>query len=346
MNYEDSNTSGELSQEKRSQETREQKQPKKKGSKFLKTVWAIFTFISIAVNGLFLLIIIGLIALFVSGKKSFYQEKVIMEGPKQNKIATINIKGVINNELSQAVYQQLKYAKKDPSVKGVIIKINSPGGGVSASDRIYQNIMKYRQDTNEPVIAFQQGLAASGGYYSSVACEKIYSEPTTITGSIGVIMGYFVMQELFEDKLGIKPVFLKSGPKKGWPNTFSKPTPDQNDYLMEKIIDPSYERFIQVVNDGRPDLNLDEIRELADGSIYHVTEALGKKLIDKIGYFEDAVNKVLEMADLEKALVVEYQKPFSFSDIMSGAQDAVINLNESKLYDLHTPKALYLWTGR
>ncbi len=99
----------------------------------------------------------------------------------------------------------------------MIIRVNSPGGTISGSDQIHNEIVKYRSETNQPVVAFMQGVAASGGYYSSVACDKIIAEPTAITGSIGVIMGYLVLQQLLEEKLGIQPIVVKAGDKKDWP---------------------------------------------------------------------------------------------------------------------------------
>jgi len=141
-----------------------------------------------------------------------------------------------------------------------------------------------------------QGVAASGGYYTSVACDKIIAEPTAITGSIGVIMGYLVVQELLEEKLGIQPVVIKEGRRKDWPSSFQPPTEEQLQYLQDKVLTPAYERFVQIVDEGRPSLTLADVRRLADGGIYSTSEALNENLIDEIGYLDEAIKQVKSLA--------------------------------------------------
>jgi protease-4 len=187
-----------------------------------------------------------------------------------------------------------------------------------------------------------EGMAASGGYYTSVACDKIIAEPTAITGSVGVIMSYFVMEELFETKLGIEPVIVKSGLKKDWPSSFQKPTEEQLKYLDEKLIQPAYERFVKIVADGRPTLSIDDVKRLADGSIYGAQEALDEEMIDDIGYFEDAVETILSMAGISDAQVVEYQRPFSMMNLFGTQITRGFKLDKKTLYELMLPEALYL----
>lgn len=120
-----------------------------------------------------------------------------------------------------------------------------------------------------------QGIAASGGYYTSVACDKIIAEPTTITGSIGVISLYLVVQELLEHKLGILPVVIKAGAKKDWPSYFQAPSEEQLQYLQNKLVNPAYERFVQIVAEGRnATLTESQVRQLADGSIFGIRRHL------------------------------------------------------------------------
>ncbi len=188
-----------------------------------------------------------------------------------------------------------------------------------------------------------QSVAASGGYYTSVACDKIIAEPTTITGSIGVIMGYFVVQDLFEQKLGITPVIVKSGQKKDWPSSFQKPTEEQAQYLMEKLITPAYQRFVRIIANERPDLSLADVYPLADGSIYHATEALDLKLIDQTGYIDQAIELVMSLANISNARVIRYQKPFSLSHFLSSSNKSILNLSRTRIYELNTPDILYLW---
>ena len=306
--------------------------------------WGIVIALSVITNIVLFIMLIGVIAVFAVGQRGIFVEEVIQAGPRTTKIAVITVGGIIDNQQARDVYRQLKSARDDERVKGLIIRVNSPGGTVSASDQIYNEIRKYRDKTDKPVIAFMQGVAASGGYYTSVACEKIVAEPTAITGSIGVIASYFVFQELLEGKLGIQPVIVKSGLKKDWPSSFQPPTEEQLQYLRDKLIIPAYERFVQIVADARPALTLADVRRLADGSIYGAAEALDEKLIDKIGYLDEAIKQVKELADVEEAQVVEYRKPFSLAGFLSAKSRGVLKIDRTTLYELSAPQILYLWS--
>ena len=127
-----------------------------------------------------------------------FVEKVIYDGPNTDKIAVINLQGMIEDGTAAHVIEQLEFARKDKYVRGIILRVNSPGGTISATDRIYHHLLVFQQDTELPAVAFMQGLAASGGYYASVACPQIIAEPTTLTGSIGVIMANFVVQRILK----------------------------------------------------------------------------------------------------------------------------------------------------
>jgi protease-4 len=205
--------------------------------------------------------------------------------------------------------------------------------------------MKYRADTNQPAVAFMQSVAASGGYYSSVACNEIIAEPTALTGSIGVIMEYLVLQQLLEDKLGINPIVVKAGSKKDWPSNYQIPTEEQLQYMQQRIVDPAYKRFVQVVVDGRSELTEEDVNRLADGSIYWADKALEEKLIDGIGYLADAIDKTKSLAGVRKAQIVEYKKPFSIADMLSAKTNLSLKIDRRTLYEVSVPRALYLWTG-
>ncbi len=305
--------------------------------------WGIFTGLSVIANvGLFLMLLMVL-AILVTGQGGMIREQIIEESDTSNKIAVIDLQGVIDREQAEQMYQQFKRARRDNKVRGLIFRVNSPGGGITASDKIHNWIRQYRQDTGKPVVAFMEGIAASGGYYTSVACDTIIASPTTITGSIGVIMGYLVLEELFEDKLGIMPVIVKSGEKKDWPSSFRPPSEEQLKYLREKVINPAYERFVEVVADGRKQLSVEEVKNLADGSIYPAGEAVQKKLIDDLGYLEKAIEKVKSLAGIEKARVIKYERPFSFRDILKGHSSGLLELDRSTIYELSTPEVMYLW---
>lgn len=306
--------------------------------------WGITLTLSVLANITLLLMLIGLVAIFIAGQESMLTEEVIQSGPRTSKIAIITINGIIDGEKAQDIYAQLSKAADDRQVKGLIIRVNSPGGTISASDQICNEIRKYRRNESKPVVAFMQGVAASGGYYVSVPCDKIVAEPTAITGSVGVIAGHFVLQQLLEEKLGIQPAVFKSGEKKDWPSPFQPVTEEQRKYIQDKLIDPAYNRFVQVINEERDALTIDDVKRLADGSIFCAEEALKEKLIDEIGYLDDAVERVKVLAGIERAHLVEYQRPFSFSDLLRSQSRSMVKFDSSTLYELSTPQVLYLWT--
>ncbi|MBN1505375.1 MAG: signal peptide peptidase SppA [Sedimentisphaerales bacterium] len=308
-------------------------------------LWGIFFGLSVLANvGLFLLLF-GLIAVFATRQTRSYEETIIREGPADSKIVMINIAGLMYDEQAQNVYRQLQAARKDRNVKGLIVRVNSPGGTISASDQVYEQIRKYRRDKGKPVIAFMQSTAASGGYYASVACDEIVAEPTTITGSIGVVMGHFVFGELLENKLGILPVFLTMGEKKDWPSSFRPPTDQELEYVRERLLKPAYDRFVEVVREGRAKvLTPSQALALADGSIYAAPQALEVGLIDKVGYFDDVVDLIKSRVGLQRVQVVEYRRPFSwFSALGVQKTTGAFKLDRTMLYELGTPEVLYLW---
>lgn len=324
--------------------------PKKKKGSGWKVFFSIVLVLSILANGFMLLAMVGMGVAFAGGGASADDgivEKVLVDGDRSNKIAVINIEGVINGEMSEWVKKQLKTAENDPRVKALIVRIASPGGGVSSSDQIHYYISRFKDHTNKPVLAFMQSIAASGGYYSAVACDKIMAEPTVITGSIGVIMNHLVIKDLLEEKLGINPVTIKSGKRKDWPSMFNETTDEEKQYLRERVITPAYDRFVELVAQGRQDvLTEDQIRELADGSIFTAQQAVDNKLVDELGYFDDAVNKAQEMANISDARVVTYEELFSFWSMMGAQSKTKINLEAQILEKLAAPRILYLWDGK
>ncbi len=290
--------------------------------------------------------LIAVIAVFAAGPRDTLAEEFIQTGPRRNKIVIIKLEGIIDGLQAENIQKQLKRARKDRRVKGLIISVNSPGGTISGSDQIYNQIRKYRNESGIPVVAFMQGMAASGGYYASVACDKIMAEQTTITGSIGVIFGHFVLQQLLEEKLGVEPVMIASGAKKTWLSMFKPFEEEQRQYVQDRLINPAYERFVEVVDEGRPTLDVNEVKEVADGGIYSAKEALKEELIDDIGYLDDAIDLVKSLAGIDKAQVVEYRRPFSLAGFLSlQNKKNILQFDRAMLYELSTPQLLYLWTG-
>lgn len=324
--------------------------PKKKKGSGWKIFFGIVLVLSILANGIMFLSLIVMGVAFSGGSASANDnlvEKVLIDGPRTSKIAVISIEGVINGEVSEWVKTQIDVAQDDDNVKALIVRIVSPGGTVSSSDQIHHYISRFKESTNKPVLAFMQSIATSGGYYSAVACDQIIAEPTVITGSIGVIMNHLTIQELLEEKLGINPVTIKSGPRKDWPSMFNETTDEQKKYLQDKVITPAYERFVDLVYQGRKDsLSAEKIRELADGSIYTATEAVEEKLIDAVGYFNDAVYMAKQMAQISDARIVSYEELFSFWSIMGAQSKSKIDLDTMLLEKLAAPQLLYLWDGK
>ncbi|MHC4639185.1 MAG: ATP-dependent Clp protease proteolytic subunit, partial [Planctomycetota bacterium] len=144
------------------------REPVRKGTGW-RIFWGIVLAFSVMANIALFLMLIGVIAMFATGQRGLLTEEVIREGPARNKIVMITVQGIIHGQLADEVYRQLKAVRQDKRVKGLIVRVNSPGGTISGSDQIYKEIRKFRDEENKPVIAFMQGLAASGGYYTSVA---------------------------------------------------------------------------------------------------------------------------------------------------------------------------------
>ena len=328
--------------------------PKKKKGSGWKIFWGIVITLSLLANGFMFLAMIGMGSVIFAGSGAGTDdglvENVLVDGAHNKKIAVINIGGVIDGEMSDWVRRQINKAEADNNVRALIVRIVSPGGAVSSSDQIHYYISRFKEHTSKPVLGFMQSIAASGGYYSAVACDEIMAEPTVITGSIGVIMNYLVVKELLEEKLGINPVTIKSGRRKDWPSMFNEATEEQKQYLDEKLITPAYDRFVELVAKGRKDiLSESEIRALADGSIYSAPEAVENKLIDEIGYFDDAVYKAEQMAQISGAKVVEYEELFSVWNILNAQNKTKIGLEnvETEILErIAAPRLLYLWDGK
>ena len=308
-----------------------------------KIFWGIITGLSVMANFLLLMLLFMMIALLASRNRVDFNEEVIQSGPRNHKIMVIRLEGVIDSRRAEAITEQIKTAKEDVNVKSLILRVTSPGGTVSGSDDIHNEISRFREESGKPVVAFMKGIAASGGYYVSVSCDKIVAEPTTITGSIGVIFGHFVLKELLEEKLGIDAVIVKSGERKDWPSTFEPVTEEQKLYIQEKLIDPAYKRFVSLVAEGRPMLTLEQVRRLADGSIYSADEALEENLIDQIGYLPEAIESAKELAGLDEARVVEYEEVFSFSKWLASESRTPLSLDRNSLLEFASPQLLYLW---
>jgi protease-4 len=244
------------------------------------------------------------------------QEVVLIKSPAKDKVLVIDIEGMIGplgqdgilnreGDVLSRVYARLQRAAEDRSVRGVILRLDTPGGDVTSSDILYREVYKFKERTGLPVVALMMGVAASGGYYVASACDAVVANPSAITGSIGVISLFPDMGGLLS-KVGVKMQVIKSGELKDAGSPF-RDLSEKEQRIFQEIIDEFYERFLSVVHEGRKGaLSLEEIRDLADGRIYTAVQALKLKLIDEVGYFDDALQRVLEKSKIPAAQVVAY----------------------------------------
>lgn len=260
----------------------------------------------------------------------FSEEYVMGNQYASDKIAVIDIKGVIIQENGGGWYQyadatmiteQLRYIQNDNSIHAVILRLDTPGGEVVASDIIHHEVEKLRETRGIPVIASMGSLAASGGYYVAVACDHIVANRMTTTGSIGVIIQTYEYVELFK-KIGLQAEVFKSGPMKDILNGARLTTPAEKS-IVQNLVNQTYNEFVSLVAKGRPGLTVEKIKgsEIGDGRIFTGKQALQLGLVDQLGFFEDAVSYAADVAGLgENYKVVRLSKPFSFTDIFKEVQ--------------------------
>jgi protease-4 len=232
----------------------------------------------------------------------------------RDKIALIDVEGLIVNARTGSMFtagdnpvsvfrERLDAAATDCRVKAVVLRINTPGGGVTASDVMYRDLVNFREETGKPVVACMMDVAASGGYYLAMGCDRVYAHPTTVTGSIGVIMNLYNAHGLLS-MVGVKSEPIKSGPNKDIGNP-ARPMTDAERALLQKMVNSFYQEFVAVVAKGRK-LPVERVRELADGRVYTGREAKALGLVDEVGYLDDALQCALDLACLKDAKVVAY----------------------------------------
>jgi protease-4 len=272
----------------------------------------------------------------------------------RTRIVILPVEGVIDERQAEFVRSAVNHVLDDRNVRAVVLRVNSPGGGVTASDEIWYDIERLKQ-RNIPVIASYGGISASGGYYISCSADHIVAQETCITGSIGVIAQIFTMEGLM-DKVGIQPVTLiaSGSPEKATGNDIFRQWNEEDQTRIRAMLDASYDVFYRRVSDGRGHIVTDEqqLRALANGSIYTAQEALDGGLIDSIGYLDDAIVQAETIAGLTRgrASVVRLAEPPSLFGGILGAQartqtrsdlfdaDAIRGL----VNDLNTPRMMYL----
>jgi protease-4 len=215
---------------------------------------------------------------------------------------------------SESVMEQLRRAARDPSIKAVVLRLNTPGGTTAASQEIALEVDRLRR-AGKKVVVSMGDVAASGGYWIASRCDKIVANPGSITGSIGVIMETQDLQGLYE-KLGMDPVVFKSGPHKDMGSPARDITPEEQQ-IFQSMVDDMYEQFVDTVSDGR-DLDPAEVRKLADGRVFTGSQALEKGLVDELGNFYDALDIAADLAGIRgRPRVVELAPEHSLWEAIS-----------------------------
>lgn len=257
------------------------------------------------------------------------------------KIAILKMEATIMPPFTERLIKQIEHATKDAKVKGALLVIDSPGGLVTDSHQIYHRLQKLR--AVKPVYVQMKRMAASGGYYIAMGAGpegKIFAEPTTWTGSIGVILPRYDFSKI-ADKYGIASDPLKTGPFKDSLNPF-RPMEDSERKLWNGIIDQSFQKFITVIDENRSTLDREQVTALATGQIYTADDALSNKLIDEIGYEEDALNSLKEKINVKNPRVINYESPSSVVDLLLGNAKAQQTVDPWKSFIESTvPRAMY-----
>ncbi len=313
---------------------------------------------------LFILLAAGVVSHVVQSKLARLagdgmDAEVLKPGRKDQVVAVYDVFGVIDSKQAGRIKVFCKQVSGDPNVKAVVLRVSSPGGGISACDRIHKMMMDLKSDGKTLVISMGS-VAASGGYYISAPADAIYAEPTTITGSIGVIGAWIIIKGTLE-KYGAKAVVVRSTKTRAWkaaPNSLEDPA----DYQIEsirKLLDVMQERFEKVVRDGRGGKLTPTTEEKTytgadgkkftvtetvpfNGSIFTADEATDLGLIDDIGYLDDAIDKAAGLAGLTKPKVVRYFRRKGFFEQMADAKTGPI-IDPDVLDEIQTPKLMMIW---
>lgn len=287
-----------------------------------------------------------------------FKEKEIEAGFGDQKIVVATLEGVIQDVEENPLltsganhYKRflniLDHAAEDDTVDGVIINVNSPGGGVVESAEIHDRVVALQEEHDKPVYVAMGNTAASGGYYISAPAEKIVAHPATLTGSIGVIMQSVNFTDLAEE-YGIDFNTIKSGKHKDIMSASRKMTDEERD-ILQTMIDEMYDEFVQIIVDGR-DLSESEVRELGDGRVYTGKQAEENGLVDELGSLEDTIAMMETDYGWEDSQVVEYDLGFNFDSLvgvsmknMLGKEHDLFEIQDM-LRETNAPRAMYLYS--
>jgi protease-4 len=268
----------------------------------------------------------------------------------RDKIAIISVDGLILEEDEGFVKRQIEQASEDDDVKAVVLRVDSPGGTVTGSDFLYHHLRKLREERQIPFVVSMGSVAASGGYYVAMAASdtpgSIFAEPTTWTGSIGVIIPHYDLSTLL-NKWGVEDDSIASHPLKNM-GSFAKPMTEEERQIFQSLVDESFKRFKDIVKAGRPKFSKDPdaLDKLATGQVYTAYQALEHGLIDKIGFLEAAVDRAIELSglDSDRVRVVKYRREPTLADVLMGARARHRSLEVADILEMSVPRAYYLCT--
>jgi len=309
--------------------------------------WVGVIAVVVVISGSILMNILLLAMIFSGGKAGVTEEFVTGEASARQKIALMDVRGVIIDEdfwgrgLVRRVKEFIKRADEDPSVKAVILNIDSPGGGITASDILHREIVKLK--SKKKVVVLMGDLATSGAYYISAPADWIVAHPTTVTGSIGVVLHGLNYQGLFE-KIGLKEITIKSAEKKDILSPSRAMTPEE-EAILKGLIGEMHERFLEVVKEGRK-LKDEDLKLARDGRILSAKQALEEHLIDEIGYLDEAVQAAKRLSGISEAKVVRYKELPGLLGLLFGAKRSGGSLDSAILQGLFRQagaKFMYLW---
>jgi protease-4 len=276
-----------------------------------------------------------------------------------DKIAIIDVDGVLVNKQKRGLIhkgenpvslfiEKLDKAANDRSVKAVVLRLNSPGGTVTASDVMYHTLREFKRRTGKPIVTCVLGMGCSGAYYLACGSDGIVAQSSSVMGSIGTIFQTFSVAGTME-KIGVKAVAIKSGRMKDMASPLHDLDDDERE-VLQGIIDNLYGQFLKVVEDGRKSIDAQKLKALADGRVFTAEQALREGLIDRIGYLEDGIEWAKEKAGVQKAQVVIYHrasdyKPNAYGLTAANADDLgpLINIELPDWLNAGGAQFLYLW---
>ncbi|HYR95155.1 MAG TPA: signal peptide peptidase SppA [Candidatus Binatus sp.] len=287
-------------------------------------------------------------------------EETTVEGEGAAKILLVDVSSVITDMPTRRAFglveeestvgriqSELEKAKDDRRLKAIVLRVNSPGGGVTASDQIYSEIVRFKQRQQIPVIAALGDLAASGGYYVACSADRIVAHPTTVTGSIGVILMNLNLEGLL-GKIGVRNETYKAGEHKDLLSPFRRATPEER-RIVQSILDSLHARFVAVVRESRPKLDRARLAQLTDGRIFDASQALEAGLVDQVGDLHTAIDAAKAAARIDRARVVMYHRAGETRENIYSAASGVpaqVNILPVDLGALAEsgPRFMYLWS--